>query len=176
LAATASRQATNRGQARHPVISSSRAASGAASWAASWTPRRPSERPASLRLTVGWSGGTGCSLRWAPVPTPPKPTTVLLVRHGRTPTTGAVLPGRKAGLHLSEAGRGQAERAAERIAGLKTAPAAVYASPLERTRETAAPIAKALGLRVRTDAGLLECDMGRWTGSSLKRLARTKEW
>ncbi|HVX23527.1 MAG TPA: histidine phosphatase family protein [Acidimicrobiales bacterium] len=110
------------------------------------------------------------------MPTPPKPTTVLLVRHGRTPTTGSVLPGRRPGLHLSEEGRGQAERAAERIAALQQAPAAVYASPLERTRETAAPIAKALGLRVRTDQGLLEADMGRWTGGSLKRLGRTRDW
>ena len=110
------------------------------------------------------------------MPTPPKPTTVLLVRHGRTPTTGAVLPGRKPGLHLSDEGRQQADRVAERIAALKQPPVAVYASPLERTKETAAAVAKALRLRVRTDRGLLECDMGRWTGGSLKRLARTKEW
>ncbi len=101
---------------------------------------------------------------------------MLLVRHGRTPTTGAVLPGRKAGLHLSDQGRQQAERVAERIATLQHPPVAVYASPLERTRETAAPIAKALGLRVRTDRGLLEADMGGWTGGSLKRLAKTADW
>lgn len=101
---------------------------------------------------------------------------MLLVRHGRTPTTGKVLPGREPGLHLSEEGRAQAQRVAERIAALPSAPVAVYASPLERTRETAAPIARALGLRVRTERGLIECDIGRWAGTSLARAARRPEW
>lgn len=100
---------------------------------------------------------------------------VLLVRHGQTPTTGAVLPGRTPGLHLSEAGVAQAERAAARIGALKGV-AAVYASPLERTRETAAPIARAVGLRVRRDKGLLECDFGDWTGAELKALMKLPEW
>jgi len=101
---------------------------------------------------------------------------VLLVRHGTTPTTGKMLPGRAVGLHLSEKGRAQAAAAAERIAALTKAPSAVYASPLERTRETAAPIAKALGLRVRTAPGLVEVDVGEWTEKPLARLYRTKEW
>jgi probable phosphomutase (TIGR03848 family) len=107
--------------------------------------------------------------------TTPRPTLVLLVRHGQTPTTGATLPGRAPGLHLAEAGLRQAEAAAARIAGLKEV-AAVYASPLERTRETAAPIARARGLRVRTDKGLLECDFGDWTGAELKALRKLPEW
>jgi probable phosphoglycerate mutase len=98
------------------------------------------------------------------------------VRHGTTPTTGKMLPGRAGGLHLSEKGRAQAEGAAERIAALTKAPRAVYASPLERTRETAAPIAKALGLRVRTAPGLVEVDVGDWTEKPLARLYRAKEW
>ncbi|MGD0746326.1 MAG: histidine phosphatase family protein [Acidimicrobiales bacterium] len=101
---------------------------------------------------------------------------MLLVRHGTTPTTGKMLPGRAGGLHLSEKGRAQAEGAAERIAALTKAPRAVYASPLERTRETAAPIAKALGLRVRTAPGLVEVDVGDWTEKPLARLYRAKEW
>ena len=52
----------------------------------------------------------------------------------------------------------------------------MYASPLERTRETAAPIARALGLRVRTAAGLVEADVGDWTEQRLARLYRTREW
>jgi probable phosphoglycerate mutase len=109
---------------------------------------------------------------------PPKPTLVLLVRHGRTPTTGDILPGRAEGLHLSEEGVAQAEGAAARIAGLgaKARPVAVYASPMERTRETAAPIAKALGLRVRADKGLLEADFGEWTGRKLGELRKLREW
>ncbi|MEM7341632.1 MAG: MSMEG_4193 family putative phosphomutase [Actinomycetota bacterium] len=106
----------------------------------------------------------------------PKPTTILLVRHGRTPTTGHVLPGRAKGLHLADEGVAQAERAAERIAALKRAPTAVYASPMERTKETAAPIAKGLGLRVRSNRGLLEADFGEWTGAKLSELMKLPEW
>lgn len=103
------------------------------------------------------------------------PTRVFLVRHGQTPTTGKVLPGRAAGLHLADAGRAQAERVARRIAEVGPV-AAIYASPLERTRETAAPIAKACGLRVRRNAGLLECDFGDWTGKKLSTLRKRPEW
>lgn len=95
---------------------------------------------------------------------PADPTLVLLVRHGRTATTGSVLPGQV-----------QAEAAAVRIAGLARVDA-VYASPLERTRETAAPIARARGLRVRTAKGLLECDFGGWTGRRLSDLRKLPEW
>ncbi len=101
---------------------------------------------------------------------------MLLVRHGTTPSTGRLLPGQAAGLHLSERGREQAEAAAQRIAALTKAPAAVYASPLERTRETAAPIARALGLRVRNAPGLIEVDVGEWTEKPLARLARNRRW
>jgi probable phosphoglycerate mutase len=110
-----------------------------------------------------------------PPPAPPSGTLVLLVRHGQTPTTGKVLPGRAPGLHLADAGREQAERAARRIAELPKVDA-VYASPLERARETAAPIAAARGLRVQVDRGLLECDFGDWTGAELKRLMKLPEW
>jgi len=106
---------------------------------------------------------------------PPSSTLFLLVRHGLTPTTGKVLPGRAAGLHLAEAGQAQASAASERIAALSHVDA-VYASPLERARETAAPIAKAKGLRVRIDKGLLECDFGEWTGEELKKLMKLPEW
>lgn len=108
-------------------------------------------------------------------PKPPPPTTVLFVRHGQTPTTGSVLPGRAKGLHLADKGRDQAEAAAERIAALPKI-TAVYASPLERAKETAAPIAKRIGLRVVIEKGLLECDFGEWTGRELKELARLPEW
>ena len=106
----------------------------------------------------------------------PAPTTVLLVRHGQTATTGKVLPGRAPGLHLSDTGRQEAEAVAERIAATNGKVAAVYASPLERTKETAAPIAKKLGLRVRVERDLLECDFGEWTGKQLKALMKKPEW
>jgi len=106
---------------------------------------------------------------------PPPSTTVLLVRHGQTPTTGSVLPGRAKGLHLGDKGNEQAAAVAERLAVLPKVDA-VYASPLERTRETAAPIARRLGLKVAPERGLLECDFGEWTGRPLKELMKLPEW
>jgi probable phosphomutase (TIGR03848 family) len=100
---------------------------------------------------------------------------VLLVRHGTTPTTGAVLPGRAPGLHLADAGLDQAEAVAARLAALPRIDA-VYASPLERTRETARPIGAARDLAVKVERGLLECDFGEWTGRPLKELAKEPAW
>jgi probable phosphomutase (TIGR03848 family) len=105
----------------------------------------------------------------------PKPTLVLFVRHGQTPTTGASLPGRARGLHLADEGTAQARRAAQRIGEL-TSVTAVYSSPMERTRETAAPIARALGVRVRRHHGLNEIDYGEWTGKKLAHLRKRNDW
>src|SRR3954471_12801732 len=105
----------------------------------------------------------------------PQPTLILLVRHGQTPTTGKLLPGRAPGLHLADTGHAQAQAAAERISALKQVDA-VYASPLERARETAAPIGKILGQKVLIDKGLLECEFGDWTGAELKNLMKLPEW
>jgi probable phosphomutase (TIGR03848 family) len=106
---------------------------------------------------------------------PPSLTTLLLVRHGNTSTTGKLLPGRAPGLHLAESGTQQAERAGARIAELKRVDA-IYTSPLERARETAAPIGKATGVRPRVERGLLECDFGEWTGAELSKLMKLPEW
>ena len=105
----------------------------------------------------------------------PAATLVVLVRHGQTPTTGKLLPGRASGLHLSDLGRQQADTAAERLGALSKVDA-VYASPLERARETAAPIARRVGQRVIVDKGLLECDFGDWTGAELSKLMKLPEW
>ncbi len=105
---------------------------------------------------------------------PPAGALILLVRHGATPTTGRVLPGRAPGLHLSTDGVRQAERVAERVAVLK--PSAVYTSLLERAVETATPTAAATGLALVEEPGLLECDFGEWTSESLSAVARHKEW
>jgi probable phosphoglycerate mutase len=102
---------------------------------------------------------------------------VLLVRHGQTPTTGKLLPGRAPGLHLSETGQAQAQAVGRRLASQpKLKVDAIYASPLERTKETAGFIAAALGLKVKADKGLLEADIGDWTGQELKTVAKTPEW
>ena len=112
------------------------------------------------------------------MPRRPKPTpatVVLFVRHGVTETTGKILPGRAKGLHLADAGRAQAQAVAERLALLKKVHA-LYASPLERTKETAAFIGRRLDLPVVAEKGLLECDFGEWTGAELKSLFRLPEW
>ena len=49
---------------------------------------------------------------------------VYLVRHGETPTTGKVLPGRAPGLHLSARGREQAKEVAAQFSDVH----AVYLS------------------------------------------------
>lgn len=124
----------------------------------------------------------GRPLRLAGMPrdeTPSSPpesstTLILLVRHGQTPTTGRVLPGRAPGLHLSEAGVEQARRVAERLAVLPIA--AIYSSPLERTLETARPTSAQTGVPVLEDDGLLEGDFGNWTGAELADLYRKPEW
>jgi probable phosphoglycerate mutase len=106
---------------------------------------------------------------------PTRPTLILLVRHGLTPTTGVKLPGRARGLHLSEEGGRQAEAVARRLGRLAKI-AAVYASPLERARETAASIARGPRLAVRVEPGLTDIDIGEWTGLSLKQARRKPEW
>jgi len=108
-------------------------------------------------------------------------TLVLYIRHGSTPTTGAVLPGRAPNLHLSDSGKKQAEAVAAHISAgepffLGKKVSAIYASPMERTKETAVPIAKAVGRRVRTAKGLIECDFGKWTGRKLKDLFKLQDW
>ena len=110
------------------------------------------------------------------MPKTPPATTLLLVRHGVTGSTGKVLPGRAPGLHLSDAGHEQARVVATRLGELAKKPTALYVSPLERTRETAAPIATTLGLKPVPTKGLLECDFGDWTGQDLAVLRKKREW
>ncbi|MDX1620964.1 MAG: MSMEG_4193 family putative phosphomutase [Nitriliruptorales bacterium] len=100
--------------------------------------------------------------------------TLLLVRHATTVATGKRLGGWTPGVHLDEAGQQQAERVADHLEGLPVA--AVYASPLERTQETARPIARRHGLRVRTRKDIGEVDYGAWTDKPLGQLRRRKLW
>jgi probable phosphoglycerate mutase len=104
-----------------------------------------------------------------------EPTIVCFVRHGHTPTTGSILPGRTKGLHLSDVGKDQANDVAERLAKLGNI-TAVYSSPMERAKETAQSIAKACGLRTRVQRGLIEADFGTWTGRKLSDLRKLPEW
>jgi broad specificity phosphatase PhoE len=81
-------------------------------------------------------------------------TVVHLVRHGQVENPRRVLYGRLPGYHLSARGRAQAELLADHFGGARLA--AVLSSPLERAQQTAAPIAAAHGLEVRTDLRLIE--------------------
>ncbi len=103
-------------------------------------------------------------------------TNIIFVRHGKTPTTGHLLPGRAKGLHLSDEGRQEAEVVAKALASGLPKVSAVYASPLERTRQTAAPISSAFGLKTQIEKGVIECDFGDWTGAELKTLFKLPEW
>lgn len=100
-------------------------------------------------------------------------TTVLLVRHATTAATGKRLGG-WTDAPLDERGRGQAQATADRLAGVDVA--AVYSSPIVRTRETAAIVARPHGLRVRTRKGLGEVEYGSWTDRSLGQLRRRTLW
>jgi probable phosphomutase (TIGR03848 family) len=101
-------------------------------------------------------------------------TRVVLVRHGVTAQTGPLLSGRLPGIDLSEKGVEQAEHAAQRLAAL--AITAVYASPIERTTQTAQCIAARFGLPVVALEGVIEADYGDWTGGKIADLAKTEEW
>jgi probable phosphomutase (TIGR03848 family) len=100
--------------------------------------------------------------------------TLLLVRHGRTDAAGKRLTGWAPGVHLNEDGRRQAERLVERLDGIRVD--AIYSSPLERCRETAAPLAKARRLSVHVRRSLIETGYGDWTGRSIAQVRKTKLW
>ncbi|MGU3537927.1 histidine phosphatase family protein [Methylobacterium sp. A54F] len=99
---------------------------------------------------------------------------VFLVRHGSHDRLGKILCGRMPGVTLGEAGRAEALALAERFAG--SGAVRLLASPLERTQETAAPIAARLGLRIETVPDLNEVAVGSWTGRSLDDLATDPGW
>ncbi len=102
-------------------------------------------------------------------------THILLVRHAVNDVMKAKkLAGWMPEVHLNDEGRQQAEAVAERLRQLQIT--AIYASPLERTRETAEPLAKALNLPVQLREGLGEVRYGEWTGQALEELAKHDLW
>jgi probable phosphomutase (TIGR03848 family) len=102
-------------------------------------------------------------------------TTVLLVRHGLTATTGHVLTGWTPGIALDDRGRAQAAALAARLAPLPLD--AIISSPLERCQQTAAAVAATRsGQAVITEDRVGECQYGDWTGQPLKKLAREQLW
>ncbi len=87
-------------------------------------------------------------------------TRVFLIRHGATVLTAEDRFAGATDVELSDEGREQARLLAERLSTEKVA--AVYASPLGRTVETASIIARPHGLEVVRQDGLREISHGRW--------------
>ena len=101
--------------------------------------------------------------------------TVILLRHGRsTANSAGVLAGRTLGVGLDEGGVAQAQALVERLAQLPLA--AVVSSPLQRCRETVAPLAQARELEVTVDDRFIEVDYGQWTGRELSKLGKEPLW
>lgn len=101
-------------------------------------------------------------------------TTFLLIRHADNPLVGKAVAGWLPDIHLNEDGRKQAGKLAERLSGV--AVRAIYSSPLERARETAAPLAERLRLPVHVSEALGEIGFGAWTGRELQDLGGDPEW
>ncbi|MBC7924182.1 MAG: histidine phosphatase family protein [Bryobacteraceae bacterium] len=101
-------------------------------------------------------------------------TTFLLIRHGHTSWVGKALAGHLPGVALSASGHEQAENLVRRLHG--TSVSAVYSSPLQRTLETAAPLARSIGVTVIQRPRLIEINFGDWTGRTISELAADEGW
>lgn len=102
--------------------------------------------------------------------------TFLLIRHAAHVHLDRVFSGRMPGVPLSEAGRAQAARLGAALAG--HAIDRIVHSPLDRTRETAEAIASARATRppVGPVEGLIELDLGEWTGRALDGFGDDPAW
>jgi len=85
-------------------------------------------------------------------------TTIFLIRHGQTDFVGKRIAGYLPGIHLNSLGQSQAQSTASTMA--KYSIQAIFASPLERTRETAAFLAASLKLTVTLLDFLKEVNFG----------------
>jgi probable phosphomutase (TIGR03848 family) len=101
-------------------------------------------------------------------------TTVLLVRHGLTASTGQVLTGWTPGIGLDDRGLAQAKALADRLAEVPLN--AVVSSPLDRCQQTADAIAATRGTEPALDDRVGECRYGDWTGRQLTELAKDPLW
>ncbi|MDQ4136142.1 MAG: histidine phosphatase family protein [Pseudomonadota bacterium] len=101
-------------------------------------------------------------------------TMFFLVRHAAHELVDRVLCGRMAGVRLGDEGRAQARRVADRLA--REPIAALHTSPLDRARETAAPIGERLRLEPEVREALNEIDMGEWSGRSFEDLEGNLRW
>lgn len=98
----------------------------------------------------------------------------LCIRHGDNDAVGQWLAARSAAVHLNDEGRRQVARVAESL--LADPPDRIIASPLDRTRETAAILAERLACTVEIDEGLLEVAFGDWTGRGFDEMEQEPLW
>lgn len=101
-------------------------------------------------------------------------TQLYIIRHGQNDWAYTKLAGRTRGVHLNDAGKAEADALVERLAPVKLK--AIYASPLERTMETAKPLARAKGLKIIKNRDIVEVDYGDWQGITYKQMRRKKDW
>jgi probable phosphomutase (TIGR03848 family) len=99
---------------------------------------------------------------------------LLLVRHALNDWVGKRLAGWTPEVHLNDEGQAQVVALVQRLAAVPLA--AVYSSPLERTLETAQPLAEAHDLMVEVREGLGEVRFGDWTGRALEELKDEALW
>ena len=107
---------------------------------------------------AAWTGNQGA------------PTRMLLLRHGQTELSRQRRYSGRGNPELTETGRAQADAAARYLAG-RGGVEAVVTSPLQRSYDTAAAAAKALGLEVSVDDDLIETDFGAWEGLTFREAA-----
>jgi broad specificity phosphatase PhoE len=100
-------------------------------------------------------------------------TVIHLVRHGER-SRPSVCAGRMPGIGLTERGRAEIAAVAERLA--RDSIAALYASPLQRTRESAEIIALRLGLPIDFRDDIIELDFGEWTGATFDMIRADPRW
>ena len=91
-----------------------------------------------------------------------EPAVTLLLRHGQTPMSVQKRYAGRSDVPLTDAGVAQAAAAAKRLAPAGIA--AIVASPLQRTVQTAEQVAAVTGLPVVTEDGFRETDFGAWEG------------
>lgn len=97
-------------------------------------------------------------------------TVLTLVRHGETAANLEKVWHGSIDTPLTPRGADQARRVAEYVNATRADARAIYASPLTRTRLTAAEIGAALGLPVRIEPDLAELHLGDWEGRSYREL------
>lgn len=140
--------------------------------------RAEGERPSERSAPLGGGAPEGAvptsasrdEMRQIRFARPPGGTDILLVRHGESavarPDAPFALVDGQGDPELHPAGRAQAQALADRLEGESIA--AIYVSTLQRTAQTAAPLAARLGLVPVVDADLREVHLGEWEGGLLR--------